>query len=80
MSDNNGRRIDQIRLDGVPLDVVNIINSNARSFLQWWEDYHGQYDLPWVVRMMDGREIERFNVRNIAHIIWTLKPIDGEGK
>lgn len=41
---------------GVTLEILN--------------EFHGEYDLDWVVKKIDGREVVRYNCKTIDTIVW----------
>ena len=33
-------------------------------------DFHGEYDIDWIVAIEGGREVARWNTKNVEHIEW----------
>jgi len=33
-------------------------------------DFHGEYDIDWIVAIENGKEVERWNTKNVEHIEW----------
>lgn len=79
MSDSNGRKIEAVFFeeDG---KTDPVMRSTPAAWFQWHEDYHGTYDVAWIVRIENGVETARFNPKFVASIEWA-KPaaIDGTG-
>ena len=48
--------------------------ANYSCTLETLNEFHGEYDIDWVILLQDGNETARYNTRHIESIVW-LEPV-----
>ena len=59
-----------IQIERICFGNQDVVVAKDAVTLETLNEFHGAYDLDWVVKMEDGRETARFNVSHIETIIW----------
>lgn len=69
----NGRRIKYIELDPRWTEGGNpeSVGKYDQLALHLSATHHGDHDQFWVVATEGGKEVSRYNVRGIQHIVWS---------
>lgn len=48
---------------------IRLTKTNERT-METLNEYHGEYDLDWVIEKINGKEIARHNTKYIETIVW----------
>lgn len=62
-------------LDGKQIDLISFPNGDCcrainGSTLVYHYEYHGEYADAWVISIVEGKEIVRYNAKFIESIVW----------
>jgi hypothetical protein len=66
----HGRKIARIIFDGASSYQIHEVRSEGNVQLELSATYHGDHDEFWVLKLVDGEEVERYAPRLIETITW----------
>lgn len=66
----HGRKIARIIFDGASSYQIHEVRSGGDVQLALSATHHGDHDEFWVMKLVDGKEVERYSPRLIETITW----------
>lgn len=63
------------KVKSIELPQGNVVSGDDNHYLETFNEFHGEYDLDWVVMKQrdgspNGKEVERYNCKFIVGIVW----------